>query len=66
MCGRKYLFCYKCFGKWGSKNIIGLHREKLLNYFVPHYSLSNFQGEKIEKVKSNGVGVLLMSSHTHD
>jgi hypothetical protein len=35
------------FGEWGFKNIIGLHKEKLLNCFVPHYSLSNFQGEKI-------------------
>ncbi len=37
--------------EWGFKNIIGLHREKLLNYYMLHCFMSNFQGEKFEKVK---------------
>ncbi len=51
--------------EWGFKNIIGRHREKLLNSML-HCSLSNFQGEKFEKVKSNGIGVLLLNNHIHD
>jgi len=52
--------------EWGFKSIIGLHREKLLNCSMFHCSMSNFQGEKFEKVKSNGVGVLLLSNRIHD
>jgi hypothetical protein len=66
MCGREYLCCYRRFGEWCSESIIGLYGTKLLNCSVPHCSLSNFQGEKCEKVKSNGVGVLLLSNHIHD
>ncbi len=52
--------------EWGLKSIIGLHRKNLLNCFMFHFSLSNFQGENFEKMKSNGVGVLLLNNHIHD
>jgi hypothetical protein len=52
--------------EWDFKSIIELHRKKLLNCSMPHYSLSNFQGEKFEKMKSDGVRVLLLRSHIHD
>ncbi len=66
MCGREYLYCYRRSREWGFESIIGLYGAKLLNCSVPHWSLSNFQGEKFGKVKSSGVGVLLLSRHIHD
>jgi len=38
----------------------------MLNCSILHCFLSNFQGEKFEKMKLDGVGVLLLSNHTHD
>jgi hypothetical protein len=52
--------------EWAFKNIIRLHREKLLNCYVFHCFMSNFQGEKFEKMKSDGVGDLLLNSHIYD
>jgi hypothetical protein len=66
MCEREYLYCYRCSREWGSKSIIGLYGTKLMNCSVPHCSLSNFKGEKFGKVKSSGVGVLLLSNHIHN
>jgi hypothetical protein len=66
MCGKKYMYCYRHSREWGSKSIIWLHRNNLLNCFVPHRFLSNFQGKKFEKVKLNGIRVLLLNNYIND
>jgi hypothetical protein len=66
MCGKNYLYYYSHLREWGSKSIIRLHRDKLFNCFVPHCSMFNFQRKKFEKVKLNGVGVLLLRSYIND
>jgi hypothetical protein len=48
---KRYLYCFRHFGEWGFEIIIGFYGEKLLNCFMSHCSLSNFQREKFGKVK---------------
>jgi len=48
---KRYRYCYGCFGEWGFESIIGLYGKKLLNCFVFHCSMSNFQKGKFGKVK---------------
>lgn len=66
--GRDGLTTYQCVEKNiyivtnASRNgvlrtLLGFIKKKMLNCSIPHYSLSNFQGEKFEKVKLDGVGV---------
>ncbi len=66
MCGKRYLYCYKHSKEWVSESIVRFHRDKLLNCFVPHCSLSNSQGKKFDKVKLNGIEVLLLNSYIND